>query len=153
MTKPEITIRLFTPDDLPYLTALERNVYGSGAYSEYFFRQLYDLFPQLIWVAERDGALAGHICGAVAADCASGWVLNFAVQAHSRRMGVGRALMQHCMDQLLKHGVRTIKTTVLHDNDAGIALCEKLGYKSTGVQEDYYRDGVDRLIMVYEARA
>lgn len=144
-----VELRLFRPSDLPQITELERSVYGSGAYSYYFFRQLHDLFPRLVWVAERNGLLAGHICGAIAQDGETGWVLNFAVQAHFRRLGVGHRLMERCMREMVDAGVKRIRTTIVPDNDAGFGLCERLGFRKLEVGEDYYGDGTDRLILEY----
>lgn len=146
--KPVI-IRTFEPADLPSLIALERSVYGSGAYSYYFFRQLYDLFPRLVWVADRDGAIVGHVCGAIAQDRATGWILNLAVQAHFRRQGVGARLIAQVIDHLRQGGVQVIYSTLHPENEPGIAAFKRLGFVQVAVGENYYGDGVDRLILAY----
>ena len=145
----EITLRLFTPADLSDITKLDRRVYGSGAYSQYVFRQLYDLFPRLIWVVEQDKMLVAHICGAVSQDNEVGWILNFAVQGHFRRLGVGRRLMQRVRDELVATGVQRVRTTVEPENAAAFRLCEKLNFEHAGVEDDYYGDGMERAIMEY----
>ncbi len=138
--------RLFRPSDLAQITGVEQNVYGSGAYSKYFFRQLHDLFPTLIWVAEDDGKLVGHVCAAVAQD-GTGWILNTAVLPHYRRQGIGERLMINSIDALLRAGVRHFKVTSESENFPAIRLYEKLGFHTVGIEEDYYGDGVDRVIM------
>jgi len=143
----EIVLRLFRPSDLAQITELERKVYGSGAYSYYFFRQLHDLFPRLVWVAERGGLLVGHVCGAV--DCAgsTGWILNLAVQAHSRGRGVGGQLVSAVVEELRATGVHTIRTTLHPENEPGIRVFKRAGFVPVRIEEDYYGDGVDRLIL------
>ncbi len=139
--------RLFRPSDLPQITDVEQSVYGSGAYSKYFFRQLYDLFPTLVWVAEDDGKLVGHVCAALAQDGVTGWILNTAVLAHYRRQGIGQRLTFNSIEALLKAGARCIKVTAEAGNNPAIRLYEKLGFRTVVTAENYYGDGVDRVIM------
>jgi len=143
----EIVLRLFRPSDLAQVTELERQVYGSGAYSFYFFRQLHDLFPRLVWVAERGGRLVGHVCGALDCSGGTGWILNLAVQAHSRGRGVGEQLVRSVIEELRADGAHAVRTTLRPDNDAAIRLFERVGFSAVRVEEDYYGDGVDRLIL------
>lgn len=143
----EIVLRLFRPSDLAQITELERKVYGSGAYSYYFFRQLHDLFPRLVWVAERGGQLVGHVCGAMDCSGGTGWILNLAVQAHSRGRGVGGQLVSAVVEELRANGVHAIRTTLHPENEAGIRVFERIGFRPVRIEEDYYGDGVDRLIL------
>jgi len=147
----EVDIRPFTPADLGQCTEVEQAVYGSGAYSTYFFRQLYDLHPSLIWVAEdrRAGKVVGHLCAALGAGCKEGWILNAAVQAHYRRQGIGQRLLEKGVEQLLAFNVRRIRVTSEPDNTAANRLYEKLGFRAIGVESDYYGDGADRLIFEF----
>jgi ribosomal-protein-alanine N-acetyltransferase len=142
----DITIRQFTPADLVEITALEKSVYGSGAYSTFFFRQLHDLFPTLLWVAEDDGKLVGHVCGAVTLGGRVGWVLNTAVLAHYRRQRIGQRLLERCLEELRAAGVERIRTTSEPENVAVIRLYEKLGFHKIGVGENYYGEGSDRFL-------
>ncbi len=143
----EITLRLFRPSDLAQITELERKVYGSGAYSYYFFRQLHDLFPRLVWVAERGDLLVGHVCGAINQTGSTGWILNLAVQAHSRGRGVGSRLVAQVVEELCAGGVYEIRTTLHPENEPGIRTFERNGFVRERIEENYYGDGVDRLIL------
>lgn len=143
----EIALRLFRPADLAQITELERKVYGSGAYSYYFFRQLHDLFPRLVWVAERGGQLVGHICGAVDCSGGTGWILNLAVQAHSRGRGVGEQLVSSVVEELRASGACAVRTTLHPENDSALRLFERVGFHAVRVEEDYYGDGIDRVIL------
>jgi len=149
MTTNGMTIRLFQPSDLPQMADLERAVFGSGAYSYYFFRQIYDLFPQLIWVAASERMLVGHVCGAIDQSGETGWLLDFGVHASARRTGVGQQLIACCLDEMAQAGVERVKTTIHVDNEAGIRLCEKVGFRRTHIEENYYGDGEDRIILEY----
>lgn len=145
----DITVRPFTPRDLAQCTNVEQAVYGSGAYSRYFFRQLHDLNPALVWVAEdrRTGKIVGHLCAAIGRGGQVGWILNTAVLAHYRRQGIGRMLMECGVAELRAAGVRQMLVTSEPDNDAAIRLYERLGFRAAHTAPDYYGDGRDRLIL------
>lgn len=145
----DVIIRLFSPADLAQCTQVEHAVYGSGAYSTYFFRQLHDLFPSLLWVAEdrRTGKIVGHLCAAVGLGGQVGWILNAAVLAHYRRQGIGRRLMEQGMAQLRAAGVQRVLVTSEPENEAALRLYEKQGFRVLRTEPDYYGDGCDRLIL------
>lgn len=140
----DISIRPFTTDDLLDVIEVEKNVYGSAAYLPLFLRQLYDLFPDLIFVAETDEFVIGHICGAIAGDGETGWMLNMAVVARYRRQGVARRLFETVIDRLRARGMKCIRTIAEEDNLAAIRVYEKLGFSDVGVETNYFGDGRDR---------
>lgn len=143
----EVILRRFELDDLLPVADIERMVYGSGGYQLLAVRQLYDLFPSLVWVAaDADGKVVGHAFGAVAQDADIGWILNFAVIAHYRRSGTGTRLLQTLIEQLAASGVRCIRTTAETHNADAVRLYAKLGFEQVGIGANYYGDGTDRLI-------
>lgn len=142
-----ITIRPLTPADILAVADVERAVYGSAAYSPIYIRQLYDLFPSLIWVAvDGTGKVVGHVFGAIEEGGQVGWVLNFAVLPHCRRLGAGRRLVETALQQLTAAGVARIKTTCEPDNDDAQRLYARLGFTPIGTGADYYADGDPRLL-------
>lgn len=148
----EIAVRPFAPRDLAQCTDVEQAVYGSGAYSTYFFRQLHDLNPALVWVAEdrRTGKIVGHLCAAIGQGCEVGWILNTAVLAHYRRQGIGRLLMERGIAELRAAKVRRMLVTAEPENVAAIRLYEGLGFRAVRTEANYYGDGCDRLILECE---
>lgn len=143
----DVTVRQFTLDDLLPVADVERKVYGSGGYQPLAIRQLYDLFPALVWVAaDADGTVVGHAFGAVAQDTTIGWILNFAVIAHYRRSGTGTRLLQALIEQLATAGVQRIRTTAETHNADAVRLYTKLGFTQAGTGANYYGDGTERLI-------
>jgi ribosomal protein S18 acetylase RimI-like enzyme len=125
-------------------------VFGSGAYRPLFLRQLYDLFPTLTWVVEADNRIVGHLCSAIGLDRDTGWIVNAGVLARYRRYGIGSHLLKHGMDQLLAAGAKRVKITADVSNQPAIHLYAKLGFREIGTEANYYGDGHDRLIFVYE---
>ncbi len=148
MTKSkQTTLRPFTVDDLVPVAEIEHMTFGSGGYQLLAVRQLYDLFPSFVWVAENEeGKVVGHAFGAIEESGTTGWILNFAVLALYRRTGTGTRLLQQLIAQFEKAGVTRIKTTAEVDNADAIRLYEKLGFEKGEVVEDYYGDGTDRVI-------
>lgn len=145
----EFIIRPFTRDDLLDVIEIEERVYGSGAYRPLFLRQLFDLFPTLIWVAEVDSRIVGHLCSAIAQDHETGWVVNAGVLARYRRQGIGQQLLQYGMDHLIAAEAKRIMITADESNQPAIHLYQKMGFRQTGMGTDYYGDGRDRLIFEY----
>jgi ribosomal protein S18 acetylase RimI-like enzyme len=146
----DFVIRQFTPGDLLDVIEIEEGVYGSGAYRPLFLRQLYDLFPTLIWVAEADGRIVGHLCGAIAEDRQTGWIVNAGVLARYRRQGIGRALLERGLASLVAEGAERVKITADESNEPAIRLYKNTGFQQIGMGADYYGDGRDRLIFEYK---
>jgi ribosomal-protein-alanine N-acetyltransferase len=145
----DFAIRQFAPGDLLDVIEIEEGVYGSGAYRPLFLRQLYDLFPTLIWVAEADGRIVGHLCGAVAEDRRTGWIVNAGVLARYRRQGIGHALLERGITSLIAARVEIVKITADESNQPAIRLYTDMGFQQIGMGADYYGDGRDRLIFEY----
>ncbi len=149
----DFAIRPFTPDDLMDVIQVEKNVYGSAAYLPVFLRQLYDLAPDLIQVATAGDFVVGHICGAMAADGVTGWVLNVAVVARYRRQGLACQLFETLLARLRDAGVKRVRTTAEDDNKAARHLYGKMGFRDVGSEANYYGDGGDRRIFELEFSA
>ena len=148
----QITLRPFTPADMLGVAEIERAVFDSAGYHPLFIRQFYDLFPSLIWVAwdAEEKRVAGHIFGGIAQGGEVGWILNFAVLARYRRMGLGRRLLERLVAELLATGVARVRITAEVENAGAIRLYERVGFRRIGVGENYYGDGADRAIFEYQ---
>ncbi len=148
----EIVLRPFSPGDLAQVAAVEDSVYASAGYRTIFFRQLYDLASSLLWVAEDDGRVVGHVCCAVAAGGSLGWILNLAVLAHYRRQGIGQRLLAKGIEQLRAAGVGCIMITAEAENSTAQRLYHRLGFTPVGTGANYYGDGQDRTIFEYRVK-
>ncbi|MBR3552174.1 MAG: GNAT family N-acetyltransferase [Clostridia bacterium] len=138
-----ITIRAYTPDDLPAMTALWNDVVADGVAfpqedrltadsGERFFASqthcgvaedatgavlgLYILHPNNV-------GRCGHICNA-----------SYAVQKTARGQGVGRALVLDSLAQGKAHGFRVMQfNAVVAENRGARRLYEALGFTQLGV--------------------
>lgn len=67
-------------------------------------------------------ALAGH-------DGRRGYLHHLAVQADRRGQGIGRALVERCLESLRLAGIEKCHLFVFHDNQEGIAFWRTIGWK------------------------
>jgi ribosomal protein S18 acetylase RimI-like enzyme len=87
-----------------------------------------DRNPGLSFVAEAEGRIVGAVlCGS---DGRRGFLYHLAVEKECRRSGIGRKLVEHCLDSLAAGGLRKCHLFVLSDNVQGQRF-----WKSTGWEE------------------
>jgi hypothetical protein len=82
--------------------------------------------PELFFVADVDGTIAGTIMGGY--DGHRGWIYSVAVSAAHRRKGIGTALMRHVEAALVERGCLKVNLQVLTSNPGAVAFYETLGY-------------------------
>jgi ribosomal-protein-alanine N-acetyltransferase len=66
-------------------------------------------------------------------------ILTFAVDPSRRGAGLGRALLSAHMNNLERGGARLIFLEVGEDNAAALKVYERLGFKTIGRRENYYK--------------
>jgi len=78
-------------------------------------------------LAARDG---GRMVGAVLCghDGRRGYLHHLAVAASHRRRGIGRALVERCVDGLRREGIAKCHLMVYHHNAAGQAFWRSIGW-------------------------
>jgi ribosomal protein S18 acetylase RimI-like enzyme len=80
--------------------------------------------PELWWLAERDGDLAG--CGL---HWSSGWLKDLAVRTSERGRGLGSALVQQGLAEFARRGAARVGLKVDAGNPTGaVALYRRLGF-------------------------
>ena len=85
----KVKVRPYRKEDLVAVAEVDREVFGDQCYPGYFFRQAFDVFGDLLLVAqEQRGEIIGYILGALQTDSARGWILSLAVMPAYRRQGV-----------------------------------------------------------------
>jgi len=101
-----------------------------------------------MWVREAEGEVIGYYVMMAAAGEAH--VLNLTIAPMWRRHGLGRDLLEHCLQRACDHHAESVFLEVRTSNTAAIGLYHSSGFVDLAVRRDYYpaRDGrEDALIM------
>jgi len=148
-------LRKFKPDDLQSVMQINRVCLPEN-YTDYFFIDLHERFPETFIVAEENGKIAGYIMCRVEVGLANhglgglvrkGHVVSIAVLPQYRRKGVAQALISTALEGVKYYKARLCYLEVRVTNDVGIALYKKLGFEVTKTLDGYYSDGEDAYMM------
>ncbi len=148
-------IRKFIPNDLQAVMKINRDALPEN-YTDYFFIDLHERFPEAFIVAEQDGEIVGYIMSRVEVGLSSlglgglirkGHVVSIAVLPQSRRKGVAQALMNAAMDGMRFYKAKQCYLEVRVTNEGGIKLYKKLGFEISRTVNGYYSDGEDAYVM------
>ena len=130
MELAEITTRELVVADFDKLIVLWQTVEGieicegdsREEIAEYLRRN-----PGLSRVAEGNGEMAGAtLCGH---DGRRGWIYHLAVAPAFRRRGVGRLLLEECMNGLRNAGLKRAIILVAEDNPSGLEFWLRNGWE------------------------
>jgi ribosomal protein S18 acetylase RimI-like enzyme len=102
--------------------------------------------------ADHDGALVGVVSVAF-----QDWNQRMTLQAIyvdrcSRHQGVGRALIEACLQRAAERGARHLWLETQDTNCAAITFYERLGFTIVGFDRSLYRDGSHAEVAVFMAR-
>jgi len=123
-----MTIRVMTIEDYDAVYALWASLPGIGLHEEEDSRERIVYYlrrnPESCFVAEENGALIGAVlCGN---DGRRGYINHLAVAAERQGQGIGRALMDACLDAMRREGIRKCSLMVFRDNETGNAFWDAL---------------------------
>ena len=138
-----ITIRPLEPSDWPAVERIYREGIATGNATfeaeppswEDFDREKAAV-PRL--VAERDGEVVGWAAAApISSRCVYEGVLEHSVYVSEavRGQGVGRMLLATFLEASEESGVWTVQSGVFPENEASLALHERLGFRTIGTRE------------------
>ena len=155
MQQQTFRIRKFMPDDLQSVMRINRLCLPEN-YTDYFFIDLYQRYPETFIVAEENGAIIGYIMCRIEVGLSNfglgglarkGHVVSIAVLPPGRRKGVAQALMKAAIEGMSYYKAKQIYLEVRVTNDAGVALYKKLGLEIARTNNGYYSDGEDAFVM------
>jgi ribosomal-protein-alanine N-acetyltransferase len=148
-------LRKFAPGDLQSVIQINRVCLPEN-YSDFFFLDLHERFPETFIVAEGNGKVVGYIMCRVEVGLSSlglgglmrkGHVVSVAVLPQSRRKGVAQALIKQAIEGMRYYKAKQCYLEVRVTNEAGIALYKKLGFDVSRTVHGYYSDGEDAYVM------
>ncbi|QRG78549.1 ribosomal protein S18-alanine N-acetyltransferase [Citrobacter sp. R56] len=128
------TISTLNPTDLPAAFQIEKRAHAFP-WSEHTFASNQGE-RYLNYQLTVDGRLAAFAITQVVLDEAT--LFNIAVDPDFQRRGLGRALLDHLIDELEKRGILTLWLEVRASNVAAIALYESLGFNEATIRRNYY---------------
>jgi len=149
------TLRKFVPDDLQTVMQINRVCLPEN-YTDFFFVDLHQRFPETFTVAEEDGKVTGYIMCRVEVGLSNygfgglirkGHVVSIAVLPQSRRKGMASALINRAMEGMAYYKAKQFFLEVRVTNESGITLYKKLGFEITRTINGYYSDGEDAYVM------
>jgi ribosomal-protein-alanine N-acetyltransferase len=155
MMQETFKMRKFMPDDLQSVMQINRVCLPEN-YTDYFFMDLHERFPETFIVAEENGKIAGYIMCRVEVGLANhglgglirkGHVVSIAVLPQYRRKGVAQALINVALEGMRNYKAKLCYLEVRVTNDVGIALYKKLGFEVSKTINGYYSDGENAYVM------
>ena len=83
--------------------------------------------PSTCFVALKDGILIGTVLGG--SDGRRGYIYHLAVQQSEQNKGLGKKLLDLCLNEFKKSGIQKCHIFVISDNAKGIVFWEKVGWQ------------------------
>jgi ribosomal-protein-alanine N-acetyltransferase len=148
-------LRKFEPDDLQDVMQINRVCLPEN-YTDMFFMDLHERYPETFIVAEEDHSILGYIMSRIEVGLGNfglgglvrkGHVVSIAVLPQGRRKGVASALLKAVMEGMVHYKARQIFLEVRVTNDIGVNLYKKAGLEVTKTIPGYYSDGEDAYVM------
>ena len=148
-------LRKFVPDDLQGVMQINRVCLPEN-YTDFFFMDLHQRFPETFIVAEENCEIAGYIMCRIEVGLSNygfgglirkGHVVSIAVMPEYRRKGVAKALITKALEGMDYYKAKQCFLEVRVTNDTAISLYKKLGFEITRTINGYYSDGEDAYVM------
>jgi ribosomal-protein-alanine N-acetyltransferase len=153
--QPTFTLRKFVPDDLQNVMQINRVTLPEN-YTDFFFVDLHQRFPETFIVAEENGKIIGYIMCRIEVGLSNfgfgglvrkGHVVSIAVLSQNRRKGVAQAIINRALQGMEYYKAKQAFLEVRVTNEAAISLYKKLGFEITRTINGYYSDGEDAYVM------
>ena len=125
-------------------------------YTDYFFIELHQRFPETFIVAEENGEVVGYIMCRIELGLSNfgfsgllkkGHIVSVAVLHQYRRKGIGKALVSQALENMRIYNAKQCFLEVRVTNTPAIELYKKLGFEITRTIHGYYSDGEDAYVM------
>ncbi|MGQ9506908.1 MAG: ribosomal protein S18-alanine N-acetyltransferase [Candidatus Bathycorpusculaceae bacterium] len=148
-------LRKFTMNDLQKVMHINRVCLPEN-YTDYFFIELHQRFPETFIVAEENGEVVGYIMCRIELGLSNfgfsgllkkGHIVSVAVLHSYRRKGIGKALVTQALENMRIYNAKQCFLEVRVTNTPAIELYKKLGFEITRTIHGYYSDGEDAYVM------
>ena len=149
------TLRKFVPDDLQNVMQINRVCLPEN-YSDFFFMDLHQRYPETFIICEENGQIEGYIMCRIEVGLSNygfsglvrkGHVVSIAVLPQFRHRGVAQAIIKKALEGMDYYKSKQCFLEVRVTNDIAISLYKKLGFEVTRTINGYYSDGEDAYVM------
>jgi ribosomal-protein-alanine N-acetyltransferase len=143
------------PNDLQAIMQINRVCLPEN-YTDFFFMDLHQRYPETFIVAEENGKFFGYIMCRVEIGLSSiglggltrkGHVVSIAVMPQTRRRGVAQAVINKALEGMKYYKAKQVFLEVRVTNEPAISLYKKLGFEISKTINGYYSDGEDAYVM------
>ena len=154
----DYTIRYAEASDVPAVINVNAATLPEH-YSDYFYYEILNEFPNTFIVAELDGQVVSYIMCRIEYGLSvmkrfglarKGHIISIATLEAHRGKGVGTNLIQRAMDEMRKGGCKEVFLEVRVTNDDAVALYRKLAFQVSGTMQGYYKDGESAYLMAQQ---
>ena len=148
-------IRRCDRDDIPAVMQINEETLPEH-YSDYFYYDILAEFPESFLVAETEGEVVGYVMGRMEYGFShlrklglarKGHIVSVAVKEPHRGKGVGTLLLKTSHEAMAARSGTECYLEVRVSNAEAINLYQRLGYRTSGRLEGYYKDGEAALVM------
>lgn len=148
-------LRRFKIDDLKQVTHINMVCLPEN-YSDQFFIDIHQRFPETFIVGEEDGKAVGYIMCRIETGLSGfglrglvkkGHIVSVAVLSDYRRQGIGQALVTRALENMKVYKAKQCFLEVRMTNNSAIDLYKKLGFETARTVRCYYADGEDAYVM------
>jgi ribosomal-protein-alanine N-acetyltransferase len=122
-------------EDLNSVLEIERASFTTPWSEISFFNELKKP-GSIVRAARKGGRIVGYIFASRILD--EGHILDLAVHANFRRLGVATALVSHVIERLGGEGCRFIFLEVRESNSPALKMYSKSGFERIGIRKRYY---------------
>ena len=136
----DVVLRRLTSEDVPALTALERELFGAGAWSAAMLAE--EIHGPGRWYVgavdpHREPVLVGY--AGLWSDGTDATVMTIGVARAHQGRGVGGTLLAALVDRARHERARSVLLAVRVDNEPALALYEPFGLERMGRRRGYYQ--------------
>lgn len=141
-------IRPMTPEDIPTIVKHEELVFGNSLGEDMLHYELLENQFAEYYVLDVDG-----IIGYIGMWCVfeNGQITNFYIHPSKQGKGYGRQLLTHALN-IFKEKVSVVTLEVRKSNERAQEMYKRYGFTVGGIRKNYYKNGEDALLMVYEIK-
>jgi len=145
----QIIVRRFQPADFSGVIAVEREQFSE--HDPYMYMTLYEMNEDTFFVADHRGAVVGFVVGISTIDeyGVCGRVFSIAMREAYQGLGIGTELMKRVVSEFHRKNIGRITLEVRRQNVGGMRFYQRLGFTIARIEDGYYSDGEDAIIMSY----